>query len=35
MLTNDHDSKSETQSDIVGELIQAQTDVIVLNESTS
>ena len=30
MLTNDHD-KSETQSDIVEELIQIQTDDIVLN----
>ena len=34
MLTYDHD-KSEGQSDIVEELIQVETDEIVLNESTS
>ena len=33
MSTNDHD-KSETQSDMVEELIQVETDDNVLNEST-
>ena len=34
VLTNDHD-KSETQSDMIKELIQEETDDTVLNESTS
>ena len=33
MLINEHD-KSETQSDIVKELIRVETDEILLNEST-
>ena len=33
MLTNDYD-KNEIQSDIVEELIQVGTDVVVLNENT-